>query len=194
MNKCQQPKNFLFKYNNWYSFPLITSCFFAIITLSQSNALIAGSLSQEQICDSEASSIIQSIDANKDGKLASNEVDTMFRFKRFKRVDINGDGLLDVAELKNSCLNAAKAGEQRAKQGPQESNPIKNLINEITTPTNQISQIQDSGQRYKVEPGDSIYRIAKKFNVAEEDLMKLNAIENESVLPINKVLLVPASK
>jgi LysM repeat protein len=135
-------------------------------------------------------------DADKDGKLSTTEVDTMFRLRRFKKVDTNNDGFLDRQELKASFINSAKAKAQREANGESEST-IKQFFKENLTPSTQSSSIQtvkDSGQRYTVEPGDSLYSISKRHNVTIEQLKQLNSISDETKIPINQELKIPASQ
>jgi LysM repeat protein len=140
----------------------------------------------------QAQEIIKLNDKNNDSKLSVDEVDTSFRLRRFRKVDKNADGYLDEAELAESYSNAAKAKKEREAKGEPKS-PIKQIIETINPKPPTIKTLQDSGQRYKVEPGDSIYRIAKKYNVSESDLLLINKLEDASKLPMNKVLIIPAS-
>lgn len=47
---------------------------------------------------------------------------------------------------------------------------------------------------YRVRAGDSLYKIAKKFNVAVNDIVAWNALKNRSILhPGQRLLLYPRS-
>lgn len=63
-----------------------------------------------------AERIITINDKNGDGKLSRDEVDSVFRVKRFSKVDTNADGLLSKEELTISYKNAALAKAQRPKE------------------------------------------------------------------------------
>ena len=71
---------------------------------------------EEMPPDKAAERIITINDKNGDGKLSADEVDTVFRLKRFRKVDLNGDGLLSKDELATSYKNAALARSQRVKE------------------------------------------------------------------------------
>jgi len=60
--------------------------------------------------------LLKSNDANKDGRLAKNEVNLGFRVKRFARVDENKDGFLDEQELKKSFEKTQQYNQQRNAQ------------------------------------------------------------------------------
>lgn len=44
---------------------------------------------------------------------------------------------------------------------------------------------------YVVQPGDNMYEIAKRYNVSEEDLLKLNGIDKNEYIYPNQEILVP---
>ena len=44
---------------------------------------------------------------------------------------------------------------------------------------------------YIVQPGDNMYRIAKRYNVSEDNLLKLNGINKNDYIYPNQELLVP---
>lgn len=49
------------------------------------------------------------------------------------------------------------------------------------------------GITHTVKPKESLYRIAKQYNVKLEDLAKANGIQNPSNVPVGTVLRIPAS-
>lgn len=55
------------------------------------------------------------------------------------------------------------------------------------------SGIKDSGQRYKVRSGDSVWGITRRFKVEQEDLLELNGIANPNKLRAGMELKIPAS-
>ena len=51
-------------------------------------------------------------------------------------------------------------------------------------------RINNNQTTYKVEKGDSLYKIAKKYNVNVEDLMKYNNLQSSLIYP-GQVLIIP---
>ena len=63
------------------------------------------------------------------------------------------------------------------------------------TPTPAPSPTATSGagpQQYTVEPGDSLSRIANRFNVTVEALQAANDIDNPSSIVVGQVIVIPA--
>lgn len=54
-----------------------------------------------------------------------------------------------------------------------------------------ISTIRDSGQRYTVKSGDTLWRISKRYAVSREKLLKLNGITDANNLQIGFKLKIP---
>lgn len=50
--------------------------------------------------------------------------------------------------------------------------------------------VQKQNDSYAVMKGDSLYKIAKKFNVSVEDLMKYNNLESTLIYP-DQILVIP---
>lgn len=67
---------------------------------------------------------------------------------------------------------------------PVASEPVKK-----TAPA--ITEIKDSGTLYTVAKGDNPVNIAKKLHVTQEDLLKLNKIDDPKKLKIGQKLRVP---
>jgi LysM repeat protein len=44
---------------------------------------------------------------------------------------------------------------------------------------------------YTVQPGDSVWRIAQKFKVPQDELMKVNGIDNPRRLRVGMKLKIP---
>ena len=44
---------------------------------------------------------------------------------------------------------------------------------------------------YFVKPGDTLWKIAKKFRTSVEEIVKVNNIEDENYLEIGKKLYIP---
>ena len=49
----------------------------------------------------------------------------------------------------------------------------------------------DSLILYIVKPGDSLWKIAKKFNSTVEELAKMNGIENEEIILVGQKIYIP---
>lgn len=160
----------------------------------------------------KANTLLKTLDANKDNKLSPNEVNLSFRLRRFQYVDKNQDGYLDQAELTDSYQKSALAQAQKSSENQQNKPLLEKIVQKINPPVNSNSNnnqsinnavvnlspgnnsVKDSGLRYKVEPGDSLFSIAKRYNIIDQDLMKINQIDDATKLPINKVLIIPASQ
>jgi LysM repeat protein len=163
--------------------------------------LLACSLSttvKAQNFEQQALAILKSNDLNRDGRLSGDEVDFSFRLRRFRKVDLNGDGYLDKFELTKSYEQAYLA-KQQYQQNNTETQKVDRprIIEKLigSSPSqNTTPNIADSGQRYTVRPGDSLYSIAKFYQVSVSDLMYINQINDETRLPIDKILIIPASQ
>ena len=160
----------------------------------------------------KANTLLKTLDANKDNKLSPNEVNLSFRLRRFQYVDKNQDGYLDQTELTDSYQKSALAQAQKSSENQQNKPLLEKIVQKINPPVNSNSNnnqsinnavvnlspgnnsVKDSGLRYKVEPGDSLFSIAKRYNIIDQDLMKINQIDDATKLPINKVLIIPASQ
>lgn len=65
-----------------------------------------------------------------------------------------------------------------------------NLIDEITVDENR-SDVAYSMIVYFVKPGDTLWKIAKKFKSTVEDIMKVNEIENENKIYPGQQIFIP---
>ena len=142
----------------------------------------------------KANTLLKTLDANKDNKLSPNEVNLSFRLRRFQYVDKNQDGYLDQTELTDSYQKSALAQAQKSSENQQNKPLLEKIVQKINPPVNSNSNnnqsinnavvnlspgnnsVKDSGLRYKVEPGDSLFSIAKRYNIIDQDLMKINQI------------------
>ncbi len=137
----------------------------------------------------QAQELLRTNDLNKDGKLSPDEVDWRYRIRRFKTVDSNADGYLDQTELTTSFKNAELARQQRIQNGDEDKNPLQKFVDkELLTSKPDLA---DSGRRYTVKAGDSIYSISRRYGVTQSNLRKVNNLMDEGKLPIGKVLLIP---
>ncbi|BAZ43283.1 peptidase M23 [Chondrocystis sp. NIES-4102] len=53
------------------------------------------------------------------------------------------------------------------------------------------SQIQPQLKIYNVQPGDTLHRIAAKYQVSREELIKINNLKNSNVIQVNQQLKIP---
>jgi len=73
---------------------------------------------------------------------------------------------------------------------------INLLLNEISSqalvsrPTRRIPP--PGSTTYMVRTGDTVTKIARKFEITQEELMLVNGIENENYLAIGEVLVIPS--
>ena len=63
----------------------------------------------------------------------------------------------------------------------------------IPTPNNQEEMIEDNYSLYTVKKGDSLWKIAKEYNIPVTDLINLNNLSN-LILQIGQQLLVPRTE
>ncbi|MFT5881823.1 MAG: LysM repeat protein [Crocinitomicaceae bacterium] len=62
----------------------------------------------------------------------------------------------------------------------------------VVTPNVPMAQPVAGAQTYKVQPGDSVWRISNKFKVSQEALMQLNGMSNARQLRSGVTLKIPA--
>ncbi len=79
---------------------------------------------------------------------------------------------------------------EQAPDGPTETPipPTPTLLSPTAVPTPVSTTITD---RYTVRSGDTLGRIAQRFRVELQDLMKLNGISNPNAIQIGQVLKIP---
>ncbi len=65
------------------------------------------------------------------------------------------------------------------------------IIDEIQQDEQNKVQSQYSMVIYFVKPGDTVWKIAKKFNSTVEDIVRINSIEDVNNLPVGKQLFIP---
>lgn len=56
-----------------------------------------------------------------------------------------------------------------------------------------LNQYQDGGSTYKIKAGDSLSKLARKFNTTVGELQKINNIKNANLIVTGKSLIVPKS-
>ena len=97
-----------------------------------------------------------------------------------------GDTLYSISNKYNVSVNELKQVNNLTKD-------ILNIGQNLIIPTNtKIEEVTDY-ETYIVNKGDSLYSIAKKFNVKVDDLIKINNLTNNT-LSINQQLLIPQGK
>ncbi|HEX7103593.1 MAG TPA: LysM domain-containing protein [Nitrolancea sp.] len=125
------------------------------------------------------------------------------RSERLKQAVILGLGLLLCAFSATAC--GAK-GSPNASATPTLSGTAIPMMTIVTptpglpsapgstgaTPTEAAQQSQN-GQNgtYTVQPGDTLFSIATKFNVTIDALMKANSITDPTALQANQLLVIP---
>ncbi len=100
-----------------------------------------------------------------------------------------GDSLWKIAQNHNVSVDAIK-----------KANPN---IDEKNLPIGQEVHIPNAGgavnatpqvQKYKIQPGDSFWKIAQNYNVSEDSIKKANPNIDEMNLPIGKVIDIPNAR
>lgn len=79
-----------------------------------------------------------------------------------------------------------------------ENNKSQNII--LTQPVIQRQQnpeillrISEINNKYKVQKNDTLYAIAKKFNVTVEELKKVNNLKDASFIKVGMLLIIPSN-
>ena len=97
-----------------------------------------------------------------------------------------GDTLYSLATKFNVTIDQLKEANNL-------SSNILNIGQELVIPTNEkIEEVTDY-ETYIVKPNDTLYEIAKKFNVKVEDIKRVNNLSSD-ILSINQQLLIPQGK
>lgn len=77
------------------------------------------------------------------------------------------------------------------------TNPEEKVKESQPTPTTETTSQEAQKQEeeytiYKVQSGDTLFSIAKKFNVKMDDIIKLNNLEDPNKLQVGQELKIPA--
>ena len=54
-----------------------------------------------------------------------------------------------------------------------------------------LADVKDSGERYTIKTGDTLWRISNKFKVSRDDLLKLNGIKDANKLYAGRTIKIP---
>lgn len=76
-------------------------------------------------------------------------------------------------------------------EGGSSSDSANNASTTVSTLPPTTTTIED--REYTVQPGDSLYKIAEKFNLSAPELVRLNNIKTPDRVPVGTVLKLPAS-
>ena len=111
-----------------------------------------------------------SLKANSESKIVAQKGDTLIKISKQYKVSLK--------ELmhKNNFNDATKIIEGEI----------------IVIPHKEINKYKKNDYiTYKVIEGDTLYKIAKDFNVALKDIISINNLSNDSYLQLNEILLLP---
>ena len=112
---------------------------------------------------------ISTLKVNSETKIIAKNGDTLLRLSRQYGVP------LKELMYKNNFNDASQILEGEVILIPKNKNK-DNVINPIT---------------YKVIEGDTLYKIARDYNIKIKDLISLNNLRNNSILKINQIILLP---
>ncbi|MBC8125810.1 MAG: LysM peptidoglycan-binding domain-containing protein [Gloeobacteraceae cyanobacterium ES-bin-144] len=68
---------------------------------------------------------------------------------------------------------------------------VRPSMSHETTPRSINTQVSSSGKSYVVQPGDSVWRIANKFKVNQESLMRANGISDAKKMKTGMKIVIP---
>lgn len=111
---------------------------------------------------------------------------------------IAGNTILQVGQVlkvpQKAAVQAgqgAAEGEAKVTEGLKQSNPATTAAAAPTSASPAVAT--GSGTEYIVAKGDSPYKIAKKFKITPEELMKANGITDPKKIQIGQKLVIPPS-
>ena len=109
-----------------------------------------------------------SLKVNSETKIIAKSGDTLFKISKQYRVP------LKELMYKNSFSDANKiiAGEV------------------VLIPYQDINK-NNEHQTYRVIEGDTLYKIAREYNISLKDIMSINNLSNDSYLKLNQIILLP---
>lgn len=106
------------------------------------------------------------------------------------------------AVISQAPERAEQATPERVEQAPErqwaraievvEDAPKAVVIKPKTDLPVETAGLRDSGQRYTVQSGDTVWRIANRYKVSRDDLLKLNGMDDPRKLGVGRELKIPA--
>lgn len=97
----------------------------------------------------------------------------------------SGDNLYQIAKKYNVTVDELKKINNLTSNNLSLGTKLKiPLMAEVDSTNNQPNQ-------YKVQPGDSLYKIAKKYNITVSELKKINNLSNDT-LSIGQIIILPS--
>ncbi|MEO7098295.1 MAG: LysM peptidoglycan-binding domain-containing protein [Luteolibacter sp.] len=138
-----------------------------------------------------------------------------------KHVDIGPGLILKIPPKKPATIVAKESPEVTAMRGPATAErnqelvdvpdvsnapraqlvhpnvrPVSNaqkasLVSHGTTPVSNVATSASSGKTYVVQPGDSVWRIANRFKVNQDQLMRANGISDARKIKTGMSLAIP---
>ena len=117
-------------------------------------------------------------------------------YKIAKQFNTTPDALKELNGLKNNNLSVGwilVVSADRPAVRPSVKTAVNNE-NPGKTQVKQSPQPREEARIYKVRPGDTIYGIAKYFNLDAKDIIAMNNIRNIGSLKVGQVLTMPGAK
>ncbi|MEL7050029.1 MAG: LysM peptidoglycan-binding domain-containing protein, partial [Pseudomonadota bacterium] len=121
--------------------------------------------------------------------------DTLYGLSRRHGVSVNA--LMDANNLRSSMLRPGQtltlpsgASRQVATSTRQSSTPVSTQSQSVAAPTDAPAEWSGT---YKIEPGDSLYTIARRYGVRSAELQSYNGISDPRRLRPGTVLKVPGN-
>ncbi|MBK1853559.1 LysM peptidoglycan-binding domain-containing protein [Verrucomicrobiaceae bacterium 5K15] len=91
-----------------------------------------------------------------------------------------------VRDTEKKYARAVEVEEDSAPQAVVVKPKIKRSVAEAST-------LSDSGQRYKVQSGDTVWRIANRYKVSRANLLKINGLTDPRKLRVGVEIKIPAN-
>ena len=116
-----------------------------------------------------------------------------------------GDTLYSLSKKYEITVNELRVANNLSendvlKVGQKLQIPSANILNAVTLTQKKSDSVQKTekskvdSQKYKVQKGDTLYALSKKYEISVADLMSLNQMDSSSTLKIGKEILVPQKK
>ncbi len=116
-----------------------------------------------------------------------------------------GDTLYSLSKKYEITVNELRVANNLSendvlKVGQKLQIPSANILNAVTLTQKKSDSVQKTekskvdSQKYKVQKGDTLYALSKKYEISVADLMSLNQMDSSSTLKIGQEILVPQKK